>query len=135
MPLSFKIQRTIILHIVLYCCATLRQKHMLGVLENGVLRQIFGSKRDENGEWRRLYNEELRILYRSPNIVSMIMSKRLRWAGRVARMKDGRSSFKIWSSTPRPLGRPKCRGKDDIKIYKTIILPVVLYGCEAWCHT
>jgi hypothetical protein len=79
MPLSFKIQRTIILHIVLYGCATLRQKHMLGVLENGVLRQIFGSKRDENGEWRRLYNEELHSLYCLPNITIVIKSRRSNW--------------------------------------------------------
>ena len=137
--MKIKIYKTIILPVVLYGCEawphTLREDRRPRVFENMILRRIFVSKCDANGEWRRLYNEELRILYRSPNIVSMIMSKRLRWAGRVARMKDGRSSFKIWSSTPRPLGRPKCRGKDDIKIYKTIILPVVLYGCEAWSLT
>ena len=61
----------------------------------GILRRIFGPKRDENGEWRRLHNEELHSLYRSPNIVRVIKSRRLIWAGHVARMEEGRSAFKI----------------------------------------
>ena len=60
---------------------------------NRILRRIFGPKRDENGEWRRLHNEELYNLYRSPNIVRVITSRRLRWAGHVARMEEGRSAF------------------------------------------
>ena len=56
---------------------------------------IFGPKRDVNGEWRRLYNEDLHSLYRSPNIVRMIKSRRLRWAGHVSRMEEGRNAFKI----------------------------------------
>ena len=52
-------------------------------------------KRDENGEWRRLHNEELHSLYRSPNIVRVNKSRRLRWAGHVARIEEGRSAFKI----------------------------------------
>ena len=55
---------------------------------------------DENGEWRRLYNEELYSLYRSPNIVRVIRSGRLRWTGHVARMEEGRSAFKILTGTP-----------------------------------
>ena len=58
-----------------------------------ILRRIFGPKRDENGEWRRFHNEELPSLYRSPNIVRVIKSRRLRWAGHVARMEEGRSAF------------------------------------------
>ena len=56
----------------------------LRVFENRYLRRIFGAKRDENGEWRRLHNEELHILYRSPNIVRVIKFRRLRWAGHVS---------------------------------------------------
>ena len=70
-----------------------------------------------NGEWRRLHNEELHSLYRSPNIVRMIQSRRLRWAGHVARMEEGRSAFKILTDTPigkRPLGRPRRRLEDNI---------------------
>ena len=75
---------------------------------NRTPRTIFGSKRDDNGEWRRLHNEELHSLYRSPNIVRVIKSRRLRWAGQVDRMEEGRSSLKIVAGKPtgkRPLGR------------------------------
>ena len=78
----------------------------------------FEPKRDENGEWRRLHNEELHSLYRSPNIVRVIKSRRLRWAGHVARMEAGMSSFIILTGKPtrkRPLGRPKRRW-DNIRI-------------------
>ena len=71
------------------------------VFENRILRRIFGLKRDENGEWRRLHNEELHCLYRSPNIVRVIKSRRLRWAGHVARMEEGMSVFKILTDRPR----------------------------------
>ena len=60
--------------------------------------RIFGPKRDENGEWRRLHNEVLHSLYRSPNIVRVIKSRRLRWAGYVARIEEGRSAVKILTS-------------------------------------
>ena len=76
-------------------------------------------KRDENGEWRRLHNEELHSLYRSPNIVTVIKSRRLRWAGHVARMEEGRSALKILTGKPtgrRPLGRPRRRWEDSIRI-------------------
>ena len=74
---------------------TLREKSRLRVFNNRILRQIFGPKRDDNGEWRRLHSEELHSLYRSPNIVRVIKSRRLRWAGHAARMGEGRSAFKI----------------------------------------
>ena len=64
-----------------------------------ILRRIFGPKRDENGEWRRLQNEELHSLYRSPNIVRVIKFRRLRCAGHVARMEEGKSNFKVLTGT------------------------------------
>ena len=86
---------------------------------NAVLRRIFGPKRDENGEWSRLHNEELHSLYPSPNIVKVIKSRRLRWAGHVARMEKGRSAFKILTGKPtgkRPLGRLRRRWEDNIRM-------------------
>ena len=91
---------------------TLREESRLRVIENRILRRIFGPKGDENGEWRRLHNEEFHSLYRLPNIVRVIKSRRLRWAGHVARMEKGRSAFKISTGTPagkRALGRPRRR--------------------------
>ena len=89
--LKIKIYRTIILPLALYGCETwsltLREKLRLRVFESRVLRRIFGSKRDEvTGEWRKLYKEEVNDLYLSPNIVRVIKSRRMRWAGHVARM-------------------------------------------------
>ena len=88
--LKIKVYKTIILIVVLYGCETwsltLREECRLRVFENRILRRIFGPKRDENEEWRRLHNEELHSLYRSPNIVRVIKSRRLRWAGHVARI-------------------------------------------------
>ena len=72
-----------------------------------------------NGEWIRLHKEEIRSLYRSPYIVRTIKSKRLRWAGHVARMEEDRSAFKILTATPtvkRPLGRPRRRWEDNIRM-------------------
>jgi hypothetical protein len=86
------IYRTIILPVDLYGCETwsltLREERRLRVFENRVLRRIFGSRRDEvTGEWRKLQIEELIVLYCSPNIVRVIKSGRMRWAGHVARMR------------------------------------------------
>ena len=84
------------------------------------MRRIFGHKRDENGEWRRLHSEDLHSLYRSPNVVRVIKSRRFkRWAGHVARMEEGRSAFKILTGKPRrkrPLRRSRRRWEDNIKI-------------------
>jgi hypothetical protein len=66
------------------------------VFENRVLRRIFGLKRDEvTGEWRKLYNEELRDLYSSPSIIRIIKSRRMRWAGPVARMGEKRNTYRL----------------------------------------
>jgi hypothetical protein len=82
------------------------------VFENRVLR-IFGAKRDEvTGEWRKLHNEDLRILYLSPNIIRQIKSRRMMWAGHVARMRKERNVYKVLMGKPegkRPLGRPRRR--------------------------
>jgi hypothetical protein len=65
----------------------LREEHRLRVLENTVLRRLFGPKRDEvTGEWRKMHNEELRDLYSSPSIIRKIKSRRMRWEGHVARI-------------------------------------------------
>jgi hypothetical protein len=85
-----------------------------------VLRRIFWPKRDEaTGEWRRLHNEELNDLYSSPNIIRVIKSRRIRWAGHVARMGEKSSAYRILVGRregERPLGRPRRRWEDNIKI-------------------
>ena len=80
---------------------------------------MFEPKRDANGEWRSHHNEELYNLYRSPNIVRVIKSRRLKWVGHVARMEEGRKALKISTGKPtgnRPLGRPRRRCGDNIRM-------------------
>jgi hypothetical protein len=79
----------------------LREECRLRVFENRVLRRIFGPKRDEvTEEWRRLHKKELYALYSSPNIIRVIKSRRLRWAGHVARMGERRGAYRILVETP-----------------------------------
>jgi hypothetical protein len=94
-----KIYKTIILPVVLYgyetWSLTLREEHRLRVFENRVLRRIFGPKRDEvTVEWRKLQSEELHNLYLSPDI-RQVKSRRMRWAGHVARMGENRKVYTV----------------------------------------
>ena len=80
---------------------TLREEHRLRVFENRVMRRIFRPKRDGvTGEWRKLHNEELNDLYSSPSTVRVIKSRRMRWAGHVARMVEGRGVHKVLVGKP-----------------------------------
>ncbi|KAJ4438518.1 hypothetical protein ANN_14463 [Periplaneta americana] len=122
--LKVRIYKTVILPVLLYGCETwtltLREEHRFRVFENKVLRKIFGAKRDEvTGEWRKLHNTELHALYSSPDIIRNIKSRRLRWAGHVARMGESRNAYRVLVWRPegkRPLGRPRRRWEDNIKM-------------------
>jgi hypothetical protein len=72
----------------------LREEHRLRVFENRMLRRVFGTRRDEDGSWRKLHNDELHGLYSSPNIVR-VTKTRMKWAGHVARMGEGRGVYRI----------------------------------------
>ena len=90
------------------------------MFENKILRKLFGAKRDEiTGEWRKLHNAELHVLYSSPNIVRNLKSRRLRWAGHIARMEQFRNAYRVLVGKPvskRPLERPRCIWEDNIKM-------------------
>jgi hypothetical protein len=98
----------------------LREELRLRVFENRMLRRIFGSKRDEvTGEWRKLRNEELNNLYCSPNIVRVIKWRIITWFGHVVRMVEGKGVYRVLVGKPegkRPLGRPRHRWEDNIKM-------------------
>jgi hypothetical protein len=133
--LKIRIYRNIILP-VLYGCETwsltLKEERRLRVFENMVLRRIFRRKRDKvMGEWRKLHNEELNGLYSLPNIMRVIKSKRLRGAGHVARVGEGRGVYRVLVGKPegeRPLGRPRRRWGDNVRMH----LQEVGCGCEDW---
>jgi len=122
--LKIKIYRTIILPVVLYGCETwsltLREERRLRVFENRVLRRVFGPRRDEvTEEWRKLHNEERRDLYSLPNIVRVVKWRSVRWAGHVARMGEGKGVHRVLVGKPegkRPMGRPRHRWEDNIKM-------------------
>jgi hypothetical protein len=99
---------------------TLSEERTLRVFENRVRRRIFGPKGNEvTGEWRKLHNEEHNDLQSSPNIIRMIKLRGMRWAGHVARMGERRGVYTVLVGKPegkRPLGRPKCRWEDNIKM-------------------
>jgi hypothetical protein len=94
---------------------TVREEHKLRVF-----RRIFGPKRDGlTGGWRKLYNEELHNLYSSPSIIRIIKSRRMRWAGHVARMSEERSVYRLLVGKPegkKALGRWRHRWIDNIKM-------------------
>jgi len=93
----------------------LREKRKLRVSENLVLRRIFVPRRDEvTGEWRRLHNEELNDWYCSPNIVRVIKSRRMRWAGHVACMGEEWGVYRVLVGKPE--GRPRRRWVDNIRM-------------------
>jgi hypothetical protein len=98
----------------------IKEEQRLRVFENRVLRTIFGPNRDEvTGEWRKLYNEELCDLYSSPSIIRIIKSRRMRWAGHIARMGEKRNAYRLLVGNPegkRPLGRPRRRWVDNIRM-------------------
>ena len=118
-----KVYIAIILFVLCGCetwSLTVREQRRLRVSENRVLRRIFGPKRDEvTGDRSKLHNEELSDLYCTPNIVGVIKSRRMRWAGHVARMGERRDVCRVLVGKPegkRQLGRPRRRWEDNIKM-------------------
>jgi len=105
----------------LYGCETwsltLREEHRLWVIENRVLRRVFGPKRNKvTGEWRKPHKEELNDLYFLPNIVRVVKSRLMRWAGHVACMGEDRAVHSVLVGKPegkRPLGRLRSRWEDN----------------------
>ncbi|KAJ4451247.1 hypothetical protein ANN_02708 [Periplaneta americana] len=122
--LKVRIYKTVILPVVLYGCETwtltLREEQRLRVFENKIFGKIFGANGNEvTGEWRKLHNAELHAMYPSPDIIRNIKSRRLRWAGHVDRMGESRNAFRVLVGGPagkRPLGRPRRRWEDNIKM-------------------
>jgi hypothetical protein len=97
----------------------LGEEHRLRVFENRVSRKIFEPKREEDGSWRKLHNDELHSLYSSPNIVRVIKSRGMRWAGHVARMGKERGIYRVLVGRlegKRPLGRSRRMWEDNVKM-------------------
>jgi len=114
----------LVLPIVLSGCETwsliLREERRLRVFEVRVLRRVFGPRRGEvTGEWKRPRNEEFNDMYCSPNIFRVIIQRRMRWEGHVARMGERRGVYGVLVGKPegkKPLGRPRRRWEDNIKM-------------------
>ena len=108
----------------------MREERRLRVFENRVLRRIIGPRRDEvTVEWRKLQNEELNDQYSSPNIVRVMKSRIMRWAGHVARMGERRGVYRVLIGKPEgksPLVRPRCRWLDNMKMNLQEV------GCGVW---
>jgi hypothetical protein len=136
--LKIKIYKTIIPLVVLYggetWSLTLREEHRLRVFENRVLRRIFRPKRDEvMRQCRKLHSRELQNLNSSPDTIRQIKSRRIRWAGHVARKGEGRNVYRVLMGKPegkRPLGRPRCRWENGIKMD----LREIGWGSVEWIH-
>jgi hypothetical protein len=119
-----RIYKTIILPVVQYgretWSLTVREEHKLRVFENRVLRRIFGPRMDRiTGRWRKLQNEELHNVYSWPSIIRIIKSRRMKWAGHVARMGEKSNVYRLLVGKPegkRPLGKPRRRWIDNIKM-------------------
>jgi hypothetical protein len=122
--MKIKIYGTIILHVVLYgfetCSLTSREDRRLKMFENRGLRRIFGLKKDKvTGGWRKLHNEELHNLYRMPNLIRMMKSRKMNWARLVARVEAKRSTYRVLVGKTvgkRPLGRHRRSWEDNIKL-------------------
>jgi hypothetical protein len=115
------VHKTVILPVVPYWCETwsltFREEHRLRISENSVLR-IFGPKREEDRSWRKLHDDKLHSLYSSPNIVRVIKSRRMRWAGYVASMGEGRGIYGVLvgrAEWKRPLERPRVDGRTILR--------------------
>ena len=106
------------------------------MFEKRVLRRIFGRKRDDvTRESRKLHNEELNDMYFSPNIFRLIKSRRMRWTGHVARMGERRGVYRVLVGKPegrRPLGRPRRRWEDNIKMDPQKAWDVGLWTGSSW---
>jgi hypothetical protein len=111
-----------------------KEERRLRVFENRVLRRMFVPKCDAAmGEWRKLCNGELRNLFSSPNIIRQIKSRRMRWAGHVARMGEERNVYRVLMGKPerkRPLERPRRRWEDVIQMD----LRKIGWGGVEWIH-